>query len=791
MTVITVNKFSGVSPKTPIRYLGNEAAQIALNCPVWLGSLQSIRDTKAVSTTADPLTKSGDLKSIYRWGQDQTDEKKYWFHWAEDVDVVQGFINGDTTERTYYTGAGSTEETDYPKVTDNALALAGTTTDYPATFRRLGVPKPVTEPTTSVSGLATTTVKLLSATDTTSAVTLTSTGSTASTVSITGTVTGTFVEDTDGESTYGTYTVTTAGVWVYTVDPDNSAVNALSVGGTFLDSFLIVKTDDSTVEVEITITGVNANNIVAVSEYATVPGGTLIKGKSTTTLTNTLTTAVWDSTASTCTVDGTIDTSITEEVDCVDTTEPVPFVEVDELSTIYGTFSMDTQGNWGYLVDRDNTDVEALRTTEKLSELMDVVLDNDADTTEELKLVITGAPVGSTTSETRVYTFTYVNSWDEESAPYSDDDMSSSTENVYPGQDVVITFPSTPAFPNYDITKRRIYRSAAGSGGSSFFFVAEVLIAATDYTDSIEGDSLNEEIPSLAWEEPPEDLQGLVGLPNGVMAGFVGNDIYFSEPYRPFAWPLQYSQSVGYPIVGLGVIDTTVVVLTKGKPYFLQGQHPSGMIMIEADVNQACISKRSIVSLNNYVFYASPDGLVGLSPGGSNVVTQSLFDKYSWQNMNPAGLVGCRYENQYIGFLETTTGNGGFIYDITAKTWNFHDIYATGGFNDLKNDALYVIEDDELFKWDTGSVLDYIWKSKKFTFPEPKGFTCYRVQAEAYPVTIKIYRDGSEIVSKTITSGGIERLPSGLGTDWEFQLEGNKEVYNVQIAQSPMEFNQG
>jgi hypothetical protein len=128
---------------------------------------------------------------------------------------------------------------------------------------------------------------------------------------------------------------------------------------------------------------------------------------------------------------------------------------------------------------------------------------------------------------------------------------------------------------------------------------------------------------------------------------------------------------------------------------------------------------------------------------------------------------------------------------MNAKTWNFHSIYATGGFNDLKNDALYVIKSNELWKWDTGTALSYVWKSKKFTFPEPKGFTCYRVQAEAYPITFKVYRDGTEIVNKSVTSASIGRLPSGIGTDWEFQLEGNTEVYNVQIAQSPMEFNQG
>jgi hypothetical protein len=543
VAVITVNKFSGVSPMTPARYLGTNAAQTALNCPVWLGSLQPIR---GASEKAASFSKTGDIKSIYRFGQSETDELKNWFHWTTDVDVVQGYVNGDATERTYFTGDG------VPKVTNNALALAGSGTDYPVTSYTLGVPKPTTALTTAKTG--------------------------------------------------------------------------------------------------------------------------------------------------------------------------------------------------------------------------------------------TASP--NTVAETRVYTYTYVNSWGEESAPFAATDMLPSTEDVYPGENVTVTLPTAPT-GNYDVTKKRIYRSATGSINTSYFFVAEVPVAQVTYADSIAGDALNEELPSITWEQPPADMQGLVGLPNGVMVGFKGNDIYFSEPYRPFAWPIQYMQTVGYPVVGLGVIDTTVVVLTKGRPFFLQGSHPDSMIMVEADVNQACISKRSIVSMNNYVFYASPDGLVGLSPGGSNVVTQSMFDKYSWQALNPTNLVGCVYESKYVGFLNTASGNGGFIYDLHAKTWNFHNLYATGGFNDLKNDALYIIKDNGLWKWDTGTALDYVWKSKKFTFSEPKGFTCYRVQAEAYPVTMKVYRDGTEIVNKSVTSDSLNRLPSGIGTDWEFQLEGNTEVYNVQIAQSPMELNQG
>jgi len=544
MAVLTVNKFSGVSPMTPPRYLSNEAAQTALNCPVWKGSLQPLKG--ALALTPSPLTKSGNIKSIYRFGQSETNQLNHWFHWTTDVDVVQGFIAGDTTERTYYTGDGN------PKVTNATLALSGGGTDYPIAAYDIGVPKP----------------------------------------------TGTF-------------------------------------------------------------------------------------------------------------------------------------------------------------------------TTAK-----------------------TGTANANTTSETRVYTFTYVNSFGEESTPYSETDMSPSTEDVFPGESVVVTMP-TGTINNVNVTKKRIYRSAVGTANTSYFFVAEVSLATATYTDSLDGDDLNEELPSLTWVQPPTTLKGLVGMPNGVMAGFSGNDVYFSEPFRPFAWPTQYVQTVGYPVVGLGVIDTTIVVLTQGRPYFIQGSHPDSSVMVEADINQACISKRSIVSMNNYVFYASPDGLVGLSPGGSTVVTESMFDKYSWQSLNPADLVGCMYETQYVGFLNTSSGDGGFVYDMVGQTWNFHNMYATGAYNDLKNDSLYIIQNNELSKWDSGNALSYTWKSKKFTFPEPKAFSCYRVEAETYPITIKIYRDSSNVVNLSVTDGSLRRLPPGLGTTWEFQLEGDKEVYNVQLAQTPQELNQG
>jgi len=685
MALIQVNKFSGVSPMTPPRYLGNEAAQTALNCPVWMGSLQPIRG--ALALTPSPLTKSGAIKSIYRFDQSQTNELNYWFHWTTDVDVVQGFIAGDTTERTYFTGDGN------PKVTNATLSLTGGGNLYPIAAYDIGVPKP----------------------------------------------TGTF-------TTAKTTTVLTG------------SINPNPFGGT--DSDLTGSIDPTA---SVNVVGVNTLFTTELAAGDTILVSSEIR----------IVDAITDDTHLTVTV------AFTDVAN--DTAPEKASKEVVGVNTLFTTEL--AVGN-SILVTGETRVIESITDNTHLTVTVPFT-----DVANDTSPVIT-PNLTTTTAETRVYTFTYVNSFGEESTPYSETDMSPSTEDVYPGESVIVTLP-TAAVTNVNVTKKRIYRSAAGTANTSFFFVAEVPLATTTYTDSLDGDDLNEVLPSLTWVQPPTTLKGLVGMPNGVMVGFSGNDVYFSEPFRPFAWPIQYIQTVGYPIVGLGVIDTTVVVLTQGRPYFIQGSHPGSSTMIEADINQACLSKRSIVSMGNAVFYASPDGLVGLSPGGSAVVTQSVFDKYTWQAMGPAALLGCMYENKYVGFLNATSGNGGFVYDMKAKTWNFHNIYVTGAYNDLKNDALYLVQNNELSKWDSGTALSYIWKSKKFTFPEPKSFACYRIQAEAYPITTKIYRDGTEIVSLSVTDDSLRRLPAGLGTDWEFQLEGSTEVYNVQLAQSPQELNQG
>jgi hypothetical protein len=264
--------------------------------------------------------------------------------------------------------------------------------------------------------------------------------------------------------------------------------------------------------------------------------------------------------------------------------------------------------------------------------------------------------------------------------------------------------------------------------------------------------------------------------------------VYFCEPYRPFAWPSGYSQTVDHPIVGLGVMDTTLAVLTKGTPYFIQGTHPDSMAVVKSDIEQACVAKRSIVSTNGVVIYASPDGLVQLSSNGSKIITETVFDRTQWQGFNPSSIHAYQHDLKYIAFYDTGAVQGGFIYDLKSGQFILHDIYATCGYNDLRNDELYLaFADRSVKKWYAGTAKNYTWRSKKFTTPQIMGFSCAQIEAESYNLTAKFYVDGVLVHTQVVTSRAPFRLPAIAGRDFEIQIEGNKEVFKVVMAQSMAE----
>lgn len=857
MAVFSIKSFGGIAPVVPARYLQDNQAQTAMNCPVFQGSIQAIADLGA--SVAD-LPKTGTIKSLYRFGQDTVSDNNYWFHWTSDVDVCRSQIAGDTSEWTFFTGDGG------PKATYNSLALSGSS--YPTATRPLGIPAPTaaasasadtftaaTHPATlyltpsHISSLTTTYGVLIS--------TVADNASDYTTVNLSGTITAASVVSAINAALSSTVTATedsgsvkidsvatgdtaklfvkfqtgttpdTDGTFSYDNSPDLQAtgtsdteaflvITDSEIGSISSGDKLTIATDDGTHVDDVTYTFSGNLTAAAFATYLDTQLGTHVEATaygSSVVLTphnsgtgasgaityirkaNDVAVTILTGTGSESAgparlfitqsnIDAMEGQYLALEVNGAETIIPVVDPAYTSQFSTLSSYGISSE-NYGSVEPFAVVTTTAVGTSATIR-----VRTGDYPNTPTFTLQqAEGYADEDDTLETRVYAYTFVNKesgFEFESAPSG----ASNSVDVRDGQTVSLSgFGSVPS--GYVITHKRIYRAVSGV----YLFVKEISAAAASFTDDVKPDELGEELPTLTWSAPPQTLSGLTNLPNGIMAGFSGRDVLFCDPYHPHAWPEQYIQTIDYPVVGLGRMDTTLAVLTKGTPYLIQGTHPLNMAVVKSDLEQACVSKNSIVSLMGGVLYAAPDGLMLLSPGGSRIVTENLFDFAQWQAFfKPESIHAYQQDNQYVAFYDNGTQRGGFIFDVRSGQFILHDIYADAGYHDLLRDKLFLAVADSGNKvkpWGYGSTKSYIWRSKKFSLPQVMGFSCAQLEAEAYPMTLKFYLDNTLYHTQTVQNRNPFRLPAKVGRDLEMQVEGSNEVFSLSIANSMTELASG
>jgi hypothetical protein len=235
---------------------------------------------------------------------------------------------------------------------------------------------------------------------------------------------------------------------------------------------------------------------------------------------------------------------------------------------------------------------------------------------------------------------------------------------------------------------RRIYRTATGSNATSFLFVAEVPVGTGGYVDGVPGTLLGEPCPSVNWLMPPASLQGIQTLPNGAAVAFSGNDLCFSEPYRPFAWPIANQLTTDFPIVGLGVFGQSVAVCTTGSPYIATGVDPAAVTLERVPEPWPCVSKRGVVSLNGAVYFPTPMGLATLGMQGTGLVSESLFAQRDWVGVNPSSFTAAHYDGQYYA-AHTGAGAIKVLTLVPSKGVTRFGFTPDAMYTDASNGKLY------------------------------------------------------------------------------------------------------
>lgn len=373
-------------------------------------------------------------------------------------------------------------------------------------------------------------------------------------------------------------------------------------------------------------------------------------------------------------------------------------------------------------------------------------------------LVITPLTPGvSTTTEIRYYTYTYVTTQGDESAP------APVSLEVQCKTDATLTISNIevpPAGPT-GINRVRIYRTQSGTEGETeFFFLREELATVGTTTD--DGRALGEVLPTDGWLTPPATLSNLTAMWNGMAAGIVPGDgsVRYCIAYKPYAWPVAYETlPPNAKAVGLGVFGQRLLVLTTGKPVLVAGSSPDSLDEQPLEMAQSCMSSRSVVGLGHGVAWAAPDGLAYFGESGAKLVTSGILTRAQWQAMNPASMTGTTYEGAYFGsYLDADNMRRGFIIDCISPAGVF---FLDQGFESMylddSRDALFVLDGTSLKKWDAGAALmTAVYRGKVESGP-PRNYSAARVEAEAFPVTVVI--DALELEQKVIDTA-MARFPA-------------------------------
>lgn len=390
--------------------------------------------------------------------------------------------------------------------------------------------------------------------------------------------------------------------------------------------------------------------------------------------------------------------------------------------------------------------------------------------------------------ETRGYVYTFVNSYGEEGPP----SLVSNLVAVLDGTEVDLSGMSSGAgiSADYNLVSKRIYRLNQSVSGAQYQFVAEIALATTTYADLILDSDLGEVLATTEWDGPPAGIKGIIALPNGILAGYVGNLVCFSVPYYPHAWPASYQKATDWPIVALGAFGTNVVVLTQGQPYVVVGNDPSNMVMERVELGLSCTSKRGALDVGDIIVYPTPQGIAAIGSGVNDLLTKDLIIPEDWMRLfNPSTISAYYWQGKYVGFYTLADGiQAGFLFDPKTADLIDLDFYATAGYHDKTTGTLYLIVAGNIVSFAGASgyrEVDYL--SKKFKFAM-SCLGCAKVLSTSYPVTLDvIYRKIPFAVALTVPSDEPVRLPTYLVDECEVRIYGDAEVSAVLLASTMQE----
>lgn len=381
---------------------------------------------------------------------------------------------------------------------------------------------------------------------------------------------------------------------------------------------------------------------------------------------------------------------------------------------------------------------------------------------------------GGGTAEDRIYAYTFVTKYGEESAPSIISALVAGATDT----DTIEVFKIEAVPLDRQITTLRLYRTATGSTDQAEFYKAKDFTLPAiagkwssgnsigyngeywefdDGTDNIIYECINNGTtadpddathgvagggahhwdyyivtddvttatmltngvvcPSSTYLPPPEGLTGLRRLPGGTLVGFVGNALYVSEPFLPHAWP-DMDLTFDSDIVAIEVSMSMIVVATHFKAHLVNGDSPDTMYSIPLPGVFPCLSKRSMCAGLDGVYYASNEGFVRVTDAGAVNATIEFMDASDWKAIGAAYLHSNIYSNKLFAF--NPSSGESFVIDFDTRSYaSLSDTYYASHVSSIdgkfyivtKTGSTYYIKE---WEGDQTNLMQYTWESKEF-----------------------------------------------------------------------------
>jgi hypothetical protein len=430
------------------------------------------------------------------------------------------------------------------------------------------------------------------------------------------------------------------------------------------------------------------------------------------------------------------------------------------------------------------------------SELYDLDITSIAGGAYQSRLTQT---IRESVKQTRAYVYTYVNIYDEEGPP-----SPPAVIDTAPGMVVAGTVVKDSVGGYAPIKEIRVYATPPTAEADYFMkVVVPALSGAGPFTFSDDSDLLDTPLESLEYYPPDPNMTGLISLPNGILAGSVGSDLYFSEPYRPWAWPPRYAVSLGASPVGAISHGAGVLVTTRTRPLVISGVSSDSMTASRINVDQAGVSPFAIAVVDGLVVYASNDGLVVVSGAtGSLEQGQRFFTREVWRARYGTWLSSMRFavwDGRLVVYSDTASFTAFMIrFDEADGTMTeLPDFVAGNSFVSQLADQFYYVLSSGLYQFNGGSDQTAVWQSREEVLARPVNFGAAQALVEgswAFELWAFVQIAGGAheyqlMHTKTLTTGRTDfRLPSGYKSDrYRFKITGTGRFRELRLAETMAE----